>query len=56
MLRVARTARDGVHAMGDLPDLLPRADVVVLIVPGTSETLGLVDAGFLRGCARARCW
>ena len=47
VLRVARTARDGVHAMGDLPDLLPRADVVVLIVPGTSETRGLVDAGFL---------
>jgi phosphoglycerate dehydrogenase-like enzyme len=33
--------------MGDLPDVLPRADVVVLIVPGTSETRGLVDAGFL---------
>ena len=47
VLRVARTARDGVHAMEDLPDLLPRADVVVLVVPGTSETRGLVDAGFL---------
>ena len=47
VLRVARTARDGVHAMADLPDLLPRADVVVLIVPGTTETRGLVDAGFL---------
>src|SRR4051812_35319679 len=47
VLRVARTPRDGVHAMADLPDLLPRADVVVLIVPGTTETRGLVDAGFL---------
>ena len=47
VLRVARTRRDGVHAMADLPDLLPRADVVVLIVPGTTETRGLVDAGFL---------
>ena len=47
VLRVARTARDGVHAMADLPDLLPRADVVVLIVPGTTETRGLVDAAFL---------
>ena len=47
VLRVARTARDGVHAMADLPDLLPRADVVVLIVPGTTETRGLVDAEFL---------
>ena len=47
VLRVARTARDGVHAMADLPDLLPRADVVVLILPGTTETRGLVDAEFL---------
>lgn len=47
VLRVARTARDGVHALADLPDLLPQADVVILIVPGTSETRGLVDAGFL---------
>ncbi len=47
VLRVARTARDGVHAWSDLPDLLPRADVVILIVPGTSETRGLVDAAFL---------
>ncbi|MGY1841797.1 MULTISPECIES: 2-hydroxyacid dehydrogenase [unclassified Modestobacter] len=44
---VARTARDGVHAMEELPDLLPRADVVVLIVPVTPQTTGLVDAGFL---------
>lgn len=47
VLRVARTARDGVHVLADLPDLLPRADVVVLIIPGTSETKGLVDATFL---------
>ena len=47
VLRVARTARDGVHVLADLPDLLPRADVVILIIPGTSETRGLVDAGFL---------
>jgi phosphoglycerate dehydrogenase-like enzyme len=44
---VARTARDGVRAMGDLPDLLPHADVVILIVPVTPETTGMVDAGFL---------
>jgi phosphoglycerate dehydrogenase-like enzyme len=30
-----------------LPALLPHADVVVLIVPGTAQTRGLVDAGFL---------
>jgi phosphoglycerate dehydrogenase-like enzyme len=47
VLRVARTARDGVATLAELPDLLPRADVVILIVPGTSETRGLVDAAFL---------
>jgi phosphoglycerate dehydrogenase-like enzyme len=45
--RVARHARDGVHAIEDLPDLLPDADVVVLIVPGTDETTGLFDAAML---------
>jgi phosphoglycerate dehydrogenase-like enzyme len=44
---VARTARDGVHAFGELPELLPHADVVVLIVPVTPETIGMVDAAFL---------
>ena len=44
---VARTARDGVHAGSELPDLLPTADVVILIVPVTSETIGMVDAAFL---------
>ena len=45
--RVARTARDGVHALAELPDLLPDADVVILVVPLTDETRGLVDAAFL---------
>ena len=44
---VARTARDGVRAVEDLPVLLPQADVVVLLVPVTPETTGMVDAGFL---------
>lgn len=44
---VARTARDDVHSMTELPQLLPEADVVVLIVPKTSETIGMVDAAFL---------
>ena len=47
VLRVARRARRDVHAVADLPDLLPRADVVILVVPGTAETRGLVDADFL---------
>lgn len=45
--RVARSARDGVHAIGELPDLLPHADVVVLILPLTRETRSLVDGAFL---------
>ena len=44
---VARSARDGVHATSELPRLLPRADVVVLVVPVTAETTGMVDAAFL---------
>jgi phosphoglycerate dehydrogenase-like enzyme len=44
---VGRTAREGVHSTDELPDLLPQADVVILIVPVTPETTGLVDAAFL---------
>ena len=47
VVRVARSARDGVHAIDELPTLVPTADVVVLIVPLTAETRGLVDAAFL---------
>ena len=47
VLRVARSAREGVAAMTDLPALLRRADVVVVVVPMTDETRGLVDAAFL---------
>lgn len=47
VVRVARHARDGVHGLADLPHLLPRADVVVVTVPMTAETTGLVDARFL---------
>ncbi|MGV9269076.1 2-hydroxyacid dehydrogenase [Kitasatospora sp. NPDC003701] len=51
VLRIARRARTAprgpVHAFADLSHLLPRADVVVLTVPLTDGTRGLVDAGFL---------
>jgi phosphoglycerate dehydrogenase-like enzyme len=47
VVRVARTAREGVHALADLPALLPRADVVVILLPLTDATRGLVDARFL---------
>ncbi|WP_405438292.1 2-hydroxyacid dehydrogenase [Streptomyces avidinii] len=49
--RVARTARTGargpVHALADLPGLLPSADVVILVTPLTEATRGLVGAEFL---------
>ena len=47
VVKVARTARGDVHAWTELPALLPEADVVVLVVPLTDETRGLVDAEFL---------
>lgn len=47
VIPVGSRARDGVHAVSELPDLLPQADVVVLAVPLTADTEGLVDAGFL---------
>ena len=48
---VARTARPGVRSTQDLPELLPAADVVILILPVTEETAGMVDAEFLAAMA-----
>ncbi|MEU3503902.1 2-hydroxyacid dehydrogenase [Streptomyces hundungensis] len=49
--RVARswrtTERGEVHALTDLPELLPHADVVIVSTPLTERTKGLVDAAFL---------
>lgn len=47
VIRVARTAKPGVSAIGDLAGLLPGADVVVLLVPLTNETRGLMNADML---------
>jgi len=47
VLRVARTAREGVHGYDEMAELLPRADVVILIVPITDATRGMVDDAFL---------
>jgi phosphoglycerate dehydrogenase-like enzyme len=47
LLRVARSSRDGVAGLDELPDLLPQADVVVLTVPLSTQTRGMVDAAFL---------
>lgn len=45
LLRVARSARQNpdVHPVSDLDSLLPRADVVVLILPYTPESHWLID-------------
>jgi phosphoglycerate dehydrogenase-like enzyme len=45
--RVARRARAGVHGMDALAGLLSAADVVIVVVPLTGATRGLVDAAFL---------
>lgn len=42
--RVTRTPREGVRGIADLPELLPLADIVVLIVPFTKETTALIGA------------
>jgi phosphoglycerate dehydrogenase-like enzyme len=47
LTRVARTARDGIHGIDELPALLPAADIVVLAVPLSDETRGMVDGPFL---------
>jgi phosphoglycerate dehydrogenase-like enzyme len=45
--RVARAPRPAVHGLADLPALLPKADVVVILVPTTGDTRNMVDAKFL---------
>ena len=45
--RVARRAREGVDSIDALPRLLPDADVVVILVPLTPQTRGMVDTTFL---------
>jgi phosphoglycerate dehydrogenase-like enzyme len=47
LIRVARRARAGVHAVEDLGGLLPLADVVVVLLPLTPDTTGLLDADLL---------
>ena len=44
MLRVARSPRTGpvVHAVSELDNLLPLAEIVILILPSTAESRGLI--------------
>jgi phosphoglycerate dehydrogenase-like enzyme len=52
LVRVARRARDGVHGVGELPALLPSADVVVNLLPATPGTDGLIGADALAAMPR----
>lgn len=47
ILPVAKHARPGVYTPQDLPYLLPQVDAVVVLLPLTPETRGLVDREFL---------
>ncbi|MFJ3659602.1 2-hydroxyacid dehydrogenase [Streptomyces sp. NPDC090119] len=49
VVRVARRARpqEGVHAVADLPALLPDTDVVVLVLPENPGTVGMFGAAEL---------
>lgn len=47
IVRVARRRRAGIRPAAELPVLLPAADVVVLTVPLTAETRGLIGAAEL---------
>lgn len=48
-LRVARHAREGVSPVSQLDELLPQADIVVLVTPLTAETRHLMNAARIAG-------
>lgn len=45
--RVARRRRSGVHPVSDLDRLIPSADIVILLLPLTPSTVGLIDADLM---------
>jgi len=47
IIRVARRARDGVHSADDLARLLPDAEILVVLIPLSDETDGLLSAELL---------
>ena len=51
---VARTARDGVHGVDELADLLPNADIVAIALPMTRRDAWPDRRGFARRVARRR--
>ena len=49
---VASRARDGVHGAGELPELLTEADAVVVLLPLSDATRGMIGAAELAGMKR----
>jgi phosphoglycerate dehydrogenase-like enzyme len=47
LIRVARRAREGVHAVQELESLLALAEIVVVLLPLTPATTGLLDRDLL---------
>ena len=47
VVRVAHRAREGVHTTEELPELLPGADIVVILLPLTDATERIIDAVLL---------
>jgi phosphoglycerate dehydrogenase-like enzyme len=47
LIRVAHHAHPDVHSVDDLRSLLPRADIVVVLLPLTPATTGLLDGDLL---------
>ena len=47
VIGVASHAREGVHGADELPELMPRADAIVLLTPLTETTRGLIGAAEL---------
>jgi phosphoglycerate dehydrogenase-like enzyme len=52
VVRVARSARDGVHGVDKLEGLLGDVDVVVNLLPATPQTNGLLDARMIGAMRR----
>jgi phosphoglycerate dehydrogenase-like enzyme len=47
LIRIARNARPGVHSVDDLGSLVGRAEIVVVLLPLTPATRGLLDGELL---------
>ena len=62
--RIAQEPRDDVLGPDAVPEALARADIVIILVPLTPGTCGIVDAQFLgrmrdhapRSSTPPRCW